>query len=90
MIALPANPNLEQLKKQAKELLRLYRSGDVAAIARFRAALPAVAGKPHAEIAASGSRLHDAQSCLAREYGFPSWQDLKELCRRPGSARRGS
>lgn len=77
MTALPANPNLEQLKKQAKELLRLYRSGDVAAIARFRAALPAVAGKPDADIVAFGLRLHDAQSCLAREHGFPSWPDLK-------------
>ena len=24
-----------------------------------------------------GLKLHDAQSCLAREYGFPSWTNLK-------------
>ena len=37
--------NLDHLKKQAKELIRLYRSRDAAAMARFRRALPAAAGR---------------------------------------------
>ncbi len=76
MKRLPDRPNLGQLKKQAKDLLALYRSGDPTAIARFRNALPAAAAKDDQAIAALGLRLHDAQSCVAREYGFASWADL--------------
>jgi ankyrin repeat protein len=68
--SLPARPSLEQLKKQAKELLRAYRLGDDAAVARFRANHPRLtSGKSPA--------LADAQLVLAREYGFLSWARLK-------------
>ncbi len=77
MRALPANADFGYLKKQAKELIRGYRAGDPDALARFAAALPATSGRTPATIAALGLRLHDAQSCLAREYGFVSWADLK-------------
>ncbi len=73
----PDRLNLDHLKKQAKDLIRLYRSRDPAAIARFRAALPAAAGLNDDSIASLELRLHDAQSCLARERGFASWPDLK-------------
>ena len=69
--------NLDHLKKQAKELIRLYRSRDPAAMMRFRRALPAAAGRSDQEISALQFRLHDAQSCIAREHGFASWPDLK-------------
>ena len=77
MKRIPARPDLGHLKKQAKELLASYRSGDPAALARFRESLPAAASKDDPVIAALGLRLHDAQSCLAREYGFLSWTDLQ-------------
>ena len=77
MKRMPARPDLGHLKKQAKELLALYRSNDPAATARFREALPAAASKSDSAITALGLRLHDAQSCIAREYGFPSWADLQ-------------
>ncbi|MET3177466.1 UNVERIFIED_ORG: hypothetical protein ABIC43_000605 [Variovorax guangxiensis] len=77
MKRMPARPDQGHLKKQAKELLALYRSNDPDATARFRDALPAAAGKTDAEIAALELRLHDAQSCIAREYGFASWADLQ-------------
>ncbi|CAM2156520.1 Ankyrin [Pararobbsia alpina] len=76
MKQLPAQAHLDHLKKQAKELLRLYRSGDVTSIARFAQHLPAAANRTHYEIQALALRLHDAQSCIAREYGFASWADL--------------
>ncbi len=47
---LPPRPNLDQLRRQAKELLQ--------------------AGKAHA--------LHDAQTMIAREYGFRSWNALHD------------
>ena len=67
---LPARPNLEQYKKQAKELLDACESGDDDAIRRLR---------DHARgVGASGPQtkkisLADAQFVLAREHGFDSW-----------------
>jgi hypothetical protein len=69
--------NLDHLKKQAKQLIRLYRSRDPAAMARFRSTLPAMAGLGDEDLSSRGLRLHDAQSCIAREHGFASWLDLK-------------
>jgi hypothetical protein len=77
MNKLPDRANLGHLKKQAKDLIRLYRDRDPEAIARFRHALPAAAGRSDEEIAALELRLHDAQSCVARGYGFASWLDLR-------------
>lgn len=76
---IPPRPDLGHLKKQAKELLASYRAGDPAACARFHDALPAAHGKPVAAIAGLDLRLHDAQSCIAREYGLASWTELKDL-----------
>lgn len=73
----PDRLNLDHLKKQAKDLIRLYRGRDAAAMARFRAALPAAAGRGDEDILSLQLRLHDAQSCIARERGFASWSDLK-------------
>ena len=77
MNPLPDRLNLDHLKKQAKQLLRLYRSRDVAAMARFRSALPAAADVGDDALVGLGLRLHDAQSCIARERGFASWHDLR-------------
>src|SRR6202050_2502492 len=77
MKRLPERSNSPHRKKQAKELIRLYRSRDAEAIGRFRLALPAAAGRSDDQIAALNLLLHDAHSCVAREYGFASWIDLK-------------
>ena len=66
---LPAHPDLRQLKRQAKELLKAFVAGDVAAIADVNAHYQGA----HAESFA----LHDAQLVLARSYGFPSWPKIK-------------
>ncbi len=73
---LPARPNLEQLKKQAKSLLRAAQDRDAGALRRL-AALPAFSDKSPDQIA-SGAALHDAQSVIAREHGFESWASLRE------------
>ena len=77
MPGLPARANLDHLRKQAKDLLRRYRIRDPDAIAQFRDVLPAAAGRNDDEIASLALRLHDAQSCVARSYGFASWTDLR-------------
>lgn len=66
---LPAQPNLEQLRKQAKELLEQCRAGDPTAAAEARQFEWRI---PPADLA-----LHDAQRVLARAYGFESWTKLK-------------
>ena len=74
---LPERPNLEQLKRQAKELLRSARANDSAALRRFRI-LPAFARSSESDLARRGLALHDAQSVIAREHGFDSWNALRE------------
>ena len=70
---LPAQPSLEQYKKQAKELLKAYRSADVETIRRVKKNHPRFAkpAKPGFEI--SKFALADAQLVIAREHGFESW-----------------
>lgn len=75
--ALPDRPNLEQLKKQAKSLLHAAKANDPVALRRFTV-LPALAQKSDAELAASDLALHDAQSVIARELGFASWNALRD------------
>jgi hypothetical protein len=75
--ALPDRPNLEQLKKQAKSLLHAAQARDPAALQRFTV-LPAFAHKSAAELSALGFALHDAQSVIAREYGFASWNAMRD------------
>jgi ankyrin repeat protein len=65
--SLPARPSLESLRKQAKKLARDIAAGDAAAIARARAHLPNV-NLPLTQ--------RNAQLVIAREYGYPGWQDL--------------
>ena len=78
--------NLEQQKKQARELLRAIRSGNADALSRLR--------RHHARWAASDESavrqlvsLHDAQFVLAREQGFASWPKLKAYAEPSSGAR---
>jgi hypothetical protein len=71
MADLPARPDLDQLRHQAKELLRAAQRGDIEAIARIRAVSERII-------------LSSVQLALAREYGFASWAKLKlEVERQP-------
>lgn len=83
MKTLPERASLEHLRKQAKTLLRDLRRDDAAAIERIRNFLPRARGLSAAQIAALSLQLHDAQSCLAREYGFRTWNELKADVERP-------
>lgn len=64
MPALPPRPDLDQLRTLAKELVRAAKSGEPRAVERLRAVDAPV-------------RLAGAQLAIAREYGFPSWAQLK-------------
>jgi len=66
---LPRQPSLEQLRKQAKDLLESYRSGVPAAGAEVNRFASHRNDVPFA--------LSDAQRVIARAYGFASWPKLK-------------
>ena len=68
---LPPRPNLEHLKKQAKDLLQAFRQGEPEAVEKFRP----LGGRMAA--AGAAPKLTDAQRLVAREYGFASWAKLK-------------
>ena len=76
MADLPPRPDLAQLRRRAKELLRAAEGGDPGARARIAAV-------------SRRQTLADAQLALAREYGFASWPKLKtEVERREVLTRR--
>jgi ankyrin repeat protein len=77
MSDLPAFPDFDHLKKQAKNLLRDARAGQQPALLRILETLPAARRLERAGPAAYDLKLHDAQSAIAREYGFKSWTELK-------------
>ena len=68
---LPDHPHLDQLKRQAKELLRSYASGAGDAVAEVNA--------HYREARPETFALHDAQLVIARAYGLESWPKLKAL-----------
>jgi Protein of unknown function (DUF3887) len=63
MPELPDRPNLDQLRRQARELLRAAANGEPDAAARLRAVSERVT-------------LSAAQLALAREYGYRNWPAL--------------
>ena len=71
---LPVRPDLEQLHRQAKELLRAIHAGDANAIAELR--------EHHPEsIEPSAAKLADAQLVLARSYQASGWTRLVHAVR---------
>jgi len=71
-------PSLENLKKQAKLILRWHREGHYPVAAQIREHLPAFLHMTDATILQSGFKLKDAQELVARQNGFDSWQALKD------------
>jgi catechol 2,3-dioxygenase-like lactoylglutathione lyase family enzyme len=70
-------PSLENLKKQAKLVLRWHRQRYYPVAAQIRAILPRFRHSSDPEILAASFKLSDAQELVAREQGFESWQALK-------------
>ena len=70
MSELPGRPSIDQLRRQARELLRAAADGEPAALARIRAF-------------SDRASLSAAQLAVAREHGFASWPALHaEVMRR--------
>ena len=69
-------PNLENLKKQAKQYLRWHRERYYPVAAEIRAALPRFRHLDDDQILQAGFKLGDAQELVARQRGFEGWQAL--------------
>ena len=67
--SLPERPDLNQLKRQAKELLEAFVAGDANTFGEVNAL--------YSDADRAKFALHDAQLVLARAYGFESWPKLK-------------
>ncbi len=78
--------NLEQQKKQARELLRDVRAGSTDALARLRSQHLRWANVVDATVRQEVA-LHDAQFVIAREQGFASWTKLKSYAEASPRAR---
>jgi hypothetical protein len=74
---LPSRPNLEQLKNQAKSLLKGHRNASAEAFSRVREHHPRWRGSSDAALAGARFTLADAQLVIANEYGFATWRALK-------------
>jgi hypothetical protein len=97
----PVRPNLEQLRHQAKDLLRAFRRGDAEAVVEFREYLVTrieidsrIPGLQQKETWGTRTsmeqvRLADAQFVLARSYGLPSWARLVTACQMTDAIWRG-
>jgi catechol 2,3-dioxygenase-like lactoylglutathione lyase family enzyme len=70
-------PNLENLRKQAKLVLRWHRDRYYPVAAQIRATLPRYRHMTDPEVLAHGFKLSDAQELVARQHGFESWEALK-------------
>jgi ankyrin repeat protein len=70
---IPPRPNLEQYKKQAKELVRDCGLGLAEAVTRVRRHHPRFYNVPESEFRGNQVALTDAQLVIAREHGFESW-----------------
>ncbi|NOT49521.1 MAG: ankyrin repeat domain-containing protein [Acidobacteria bacterium] len=70
---IPVRPDLDQLKHQAKDLLKHVRANDAAAIEEFTTYHPK-------QIEPADAILADAQLALARAYGVKSWPRLVQAC----------
>jgi catechol 2,3-dioxygenase-like lactoylglutathione lyase family enzyme len=71
-------PNIENLRKQAKLILRWHRDRYYPVAAQIRSGLPRFSQMTDPEILSRSFKLSDAQELVARQHGFESWQALKE------------
>lgn len=73
---LPARPNIDHLRKQAKQLLKAHNAGDPSACSTLRR-LHRFTNATDDEILAAPFTLKEVQFALAMEYGFKDWDALK-------------
>jgi hypothetical protein len=84
-INFPPRPTSDHLKKQAKQLVKDHKAGQVDAFSRIKASFPRLAHAAVAEILAADFTLCNAQLVIAHEYGFTTWKELVAAVTTPES-----
>lgn len=76
--SLPARPNLEYLKKEAKDLLEAFRRGEAATlpVVRHLSGFQGMSDADALEAGRASVSLQRMQLALAQEYGFANWDEL--------------
>jgi len=69
--------NFDNLKKQAKQLVRWHREGYYPVAQRIRAVLPRYRELDDSAVLSRPFALADAQELMARELGFDNWKALR-------------
>ena len=72
-------PNLEQLKKQAKDLRKAHAAGSPEAAKRLKVYVGRFSDLGAENVLSADLALRDAQHVIAREHGFAGWQDMLEV-----------
>ncbi|HEX3682046.1 MAG TPA: ankyrin repeat domain-containing protein [Bryobacteraceae bacterium] len=85
---LPADPNLDHLKHEARDLLKAHAAQSSGAAQRIREFHPRFDRAADREVFAAQLSLSDAQLTIAREHGFASWTRLKRHIEKPTLADR--
>lgn len=75
-LSLPSEPNIEKLRKQAKQLLKAHKSRDPSSYETLKL-LNRFARSTEREVLESAITLHQAQIAIAKAYGFENWNKLK-------------
>jgi hypothetical protein len=75
---LPPQPHIDVPKREARELLALWRAANPDAFERIRCRVDKFRDLSDAALARVDFKLADAQLTIAREYGFAHWTALKQ------------
>jgi catechol 2,3-dioxygenase-like lactoylglutathione lyase family enzyme len=70
-------PQIENLKKQAKRILRWHRDRYYPVAAQIRTTMLRYRHLSDPEVLAASFKLSDAQELVAKQHGFENWQALK-------------
>lgn len=82
--SVPPKPGIEQLRKQAKDLLKAHKQGQ-ARCCRVLRQLKQFEGKSDADVLAGAVSLVEVQYALALHYGFKSWKSFTQhVCQMEG------
>ncbi len=87
ILTLPVRPSLEQLKKQAKDLLKAVKSGDASVCPVLRLHVR-FADSPDEAILGADLSLQEVQHVVALQYGFKDWSALRDAVETAGPASR--
>jgi twitching motility protein PilT len=87
--SLSSSPDLAQIKRQAKELLKAHKAGDPSVCGTLRK-VRRFAEMTDNEVLRADIKLAEAQHATAKDYGFNTWADLRSAVEAANTPATGS